>query len=107
MRPYYHEILEASVSADSFSDVVDVQHLTFVSYQLVVADGNLAGSTILQLSNDGVNFADSAGTSQSFSGVGNTVTEVIDVCTKYVRVKIDVSSGSSNVKIIMVNKGNS
>ncbi len=107
MRPYYHEILESTVNADAYSDVVDVQHLTFVSYQLVVVNGNLEGTTTLQLSNDGVNFADSAGTAQSFNGVGNTVTEVIDVCTKYVRVKIDNTSGSSKVKIIMVNKGNS
>ena len=107
MRPYYHEILEDQVSADKNSDVVDVQHLTFVSYQLIVADGNLAGATILQVSNDGVNFADIATTSQSFSGIGTTVTQVVDVCTKYVRVKVDVSSGQSNIKIIMVNKGNS
>ena len=69
MRPYYHEILEQQVNADAYSDVVDVQHLTFVSYQLIVSDGNLAGDTILQLSNDGVNFSDSAGTSLAFSGV--------------------------------------
>lgn len=107
MRPYYHEILDQSVNATVYSDIVDVQHLTFVSYQLVIDDGNLAGNTILQLSNDGVNFADSAGTSQAFSGVGSTVTEVIDVCTKYVRVKVEVTSGTSNARIIMVNKGNS
>jgi hypothetical protein len=107
MRPYTHEIIEQSVSATSYSEVVDVQHLTFVSYQLVVNDGNLVGSTNLQVSNDGVNFVDIAATSVNYNGVGTTLTQVVDVCAKYVRVKVTVASGSSNITIIMVNKGNS
>lgn len=107
MRPYIHTILEQSVSATVTSDIVDVQHLTFLSYQVNVLDGTLAGSINLQVSNDGVNFKDVSATSESIAGIGSGVTEVVDVCVKFVRVKITVTSGSSNVEIVMVNKGNS
>ena len=107
MRPYSHVILNESVSATAYSDIIDVQHLTFLSYQIDVRDGNLVGTINLQVSNDGVNFVDVSATSDSISGVGTGVTEVVDVCVKYVRVKIVYTSGTSNVSITMVNKGNS
>jgi hypothetical protein len=107
MRPYQHVILDEQVTATTYSAIVDVQHLTFLSYQLDVLDGTLAGSINLQVSNDGVNFVDVSATSSSIAGIGTGITEVVDVCVKYVRVKITVSSGSSNVTVTMVNKGNS
>lgn len=107
MRPYSHQVINNTVSATTYSDVVDLQHFTFLSYQLTVNSGTLAGTTNLQISNDGVNFIDNAATSKAFSGVGSTITEVVDVCVKYVRVKVTVSSGSSSVTLTLVSKGNS
>jgi hypothetical protein len=107
MRPYSHAVLNSSVSSSTYSDIVDLQHFTFVSYQVTVKDGTVAGTTNLQLSNDGVNFIDDSTTSKAFSGVGSTITQAIDVAVKYVRVKVTVSSGSSNMTITLVSKGNS
>lgn len=105
MRTYDHVILQGSVSATTYSDIVDVQHLTFLSYQLNVLDGNLVGSILLQVSNDGVNFLDVSSTTQVVNGIGSGIQEVVDLCVKYVRVKIVYTSGTSNVELTMVNKG--
>lgn len=107
MRPYSNQVLNESVSATTYSDVVDLQHFTFVSYQVTIKDGTLAGTTNMQVSNDGVNFIDDSTTSEAFSGVGSSITEAVDVAVKYVRVKVTVSSGTSNMTITLVSKGNS
>jgi hypothetical protein len=105
MRPYDYIILEDLVSADIASMSVVTQHFTFVSYQLLVLDGNLTGTITLQVSNDNVNWVDATNTIESFSGVTNGIVEVSDVCVGFVRVFISYTSGSSNVVVKMNNKG--
>ena len=105
MRPYEYIILEDSVSDDIASMSVVTQHFTFVSYQLLVLDGDLAGTITLQVSNDNVNWVDATDTTQAFSGVTNGIVEVSDVCVGFVRVFISYTSGSSNVVVKMNNKG--
>ena len=105
MRAYDHVIYQGSVSSTVYSEIVDVQHLTFLSYQLNVLDGNLVGTILLQVSNDGVNFLDVSSTTQVVNGIGSGIQEVVDLCVKYVRVQIVYTSGTSNVELTMVNKG--
>lgn len=104
MRTYEHEILNATVSADTASEIIDCRHLTFLSLQLK-ATGTLDADVAIQVSNDGVNFIEISQTSQNFSGNSDGIIELVDVCCAYARAYLTFNSGSSVVTIKMVNKG--
>lgn len=104
MRTYEHEILNATVSADTPSASIDCRHLTYLSVQ-VTATGTLDADVAIQVSNDDVNFVEISQTSQNFTGNSNGIIELVDVCCAYARAFLTVNSGSSVVTIKAVNKG--
>lgn len=89
---------------------VPIKDFYLISFQANMT-GGVAGYNCVELSNDDQNWfemVDDSGnpvTRQTISGPQNALTEVVDVCANYARLKTVISSGSGTIVVYTGFKG--
>ena len=120
IRKIEKTLLDADVASSVFTQSVDLTkgHLTAggaprgYALQTVVSNPVGSGSpvidmsTTIQCSLDNENWVDIAATGFNVLGVDNNMNNVIDPFYRYMRVRINVNSGSAHFKINILVIGN-
>lgn len=94
-----------SAASDFTSAPVDLGDLTHFSIHAVFSGSNVAGTFKLQVSNDATNYVDLSGASTSVSSSSDTLLNVSTAGYRYVRYDWDYTSGTGNITVTFVGKG--
>ena len=100
--------VDATLGAETvYSDTIDLAHQAGYSLHLrVVKNGGVvAGNAISQKSNNGVNWIDVTTTALTDTATQSIPIEVVDVFYRYVRLKVDLSTGVASFVADVMAKG--
>jgi hypothetical protein len=92
-------------STDFTSAAVDLGDTTTYSFNAIFSGSNVAGTFKLQVSNDGTNFIDLSGASSTITASGDALLNATDAGYRYVRYDWNYSSGTGNITVVFVSKG--
>lgn len=85
---------ESALGADKRTEILDMSNLYGLSAQ-VTYTGTYVGVLKIEVSNDGINFAELSTPTTSLSAAGTYVINLDNVFYKYARFFLDHSSGSA------------
>ncbi len=95
------EILNELVTGEVFSEIVDMQVTEGIAFQVNWSGGtDISGEMTIECSVDGKSFCTFAGSNSTISGTsGGHIYDIVETHVRYLRVRVNVSSGSSVFKI--------
>ncbi len=98
MRTYFYQLLQSStgLSGSVSSSAQRIEFTTGYSVQAIYT-GGLNGTASLLSSNDGVTFDTITNTSQTFSGAGSFMWNVLSANYQYVQFSYTATSASSGL----------
>jgi hypothetical protein len=97
---------QSAVNSEITTDSINLMNTELYGFNIVWSNGaTLNASAQLQVSVDGVNFAN-AGSPSALSGAsGVIILDESDYCYRYSRIKLNFVAGSADIKIEFLTKG--
>lgn len=106
MRPVYRSdyIVDASMGADVNASAIPTSSSEGLSLQAIWTGGTAAGTIKLQASNNGTDWSDLPGTSQTVAGAGSFLWNLYSIFFQYVRIKFVRSAGTGTLNANVFSK---
>jgi hypothetical protein len=83
---------------------VDLGNITNYSFAAAFSSGTLAGTFKLQVSNDGTNYVDLSGATDTIAAGAYSVINVSEAGYRYVRASWTNTGGSGNITVTFIGK---
>lgn len=92
-------------TTDIISEIIDITNIYGISVQ-AVATGTIAGSVVIEVSNNKTNWITLASPTITVTNSTNAGAQVADLFYKWLRVRHDATSGTTNtLKVFITTKG--